>query len=118
MGCGGGGIDELPGACTYTTEWLEVSPSTIHRGDTVDITVLWELSGPEVWEPTATFLVGESDAVQVEVPLLPQGADRFEAALLNPFGAGAPAGAGRVEVHARSVDCLTEPTASTDFVLQ
>ncbi len=106
---------------------LTVSPYAVTRGATIEIVVIWETTEP-LSSPVATLSVGVANAVEVDVPLVlapdlesgsVSGGDRYLGSLLNPFGLGAPSGAGRVLAIADTIgDCLSSPSATTTFELQ
>ena len=101
---------------------LEVIPSKFARADHTTISVRWqsymELTGFVV----ATLVVGEEQQIDVEVELHGQDVASefiYVGELLNPFGAGAPAGtAAVVAVAEASNGCRVVPTATTSFELE
>jgi hypothetical protein len=98
-----------------STVSLVVTPDPLVRNDLVDLVVTWvvlqELAEPAV----AQLSIGD---VEVDVPLLRTGDRVYEAALLNPFGAGAPSGEVSVLASApKSPRCTVAPTAAVSFDL-
>jgi hypothetical protein len=103
----------------HVTALFEVEPAEVARDAAVDITVRWVTTVALV-QPLATFRVGDDPVVEVEVPLV-AGSDATDhrGSLLNPFGAGAPAGVVEVLAEAApAAGCLVFPTASTAFTLE
>ena len=122
--CGG---DDLSSEeqCYVGNMELTLEPSTIIRGEAVELTVVWNLDYPVYdWgyvpsEPAAVFLyAGVDDEIEVEVPLSEAGGG-YEGALLNPFGPGAPVGAGWVLAQGPVYEvCPVPPTGTLTFELQ
>ena len=120
-------MDALSGA--LETEYcpenvrLTVNPYAVTRGAAIEIVITWETTH-SLSSPVATLSVGVANAVEVDVKLVLEAAsevsgERHTGSLLNPFGLGAPSGAGRVLAVADNAgDCLSSPSATTTFELQ
>ena len=106
-----------PVRCEAVTRALIFAPEVVNRGEALQLSVVWELD-MEVVDPVARLLVGEGDVVEVRVALddvSSADAWTYTGALLNPFGVGAPAGAGAAVV--RGETCVPVE-AATSFHLE
>jgi hypothetical protein len=118
---------EAPGngwGCTdnSVTVTFTVEPATLVRNADYTLSVRWEAYEP-LNDPVASLRVGDGPVVEVELPLSgPMDSAVYHGyggSLLNPFGAGAPAGT--VEVLAEAAPnsgCHAFPTAATAFELE
>ena len=116
----GGPFDGCPSNASNVA--LDVSPVVLARGDAVDLDILWTVDTGLTAPVVATLHAGNGPVVEVELPLeLQTGASlyAYHGSLLNPFGAGAPAGTVGVLTSAGVASgCDTTPTAATALTLE
>jgi len=105
--------------CSLTTSSLTLEPSRIVRDDAVELVITWVADESFAAPVTATLNAGADGAIEVMVPLTSSDEQTWRGQVLNPFGAGAPAGDGWLlgQAHAPSA-CLGSATATLAFTLE